>query len=244
VRAHTERLQRVAQALHEPGKVWRLRPVVEALQARRGMQCIVAVTTVAALGDLSRVDTPRQLMQCWGLIPAEYARAATRRQGSITKAGHTPARPALVDGAWASRDAATVSRHLQLRREKPPTIIQAIRWQAPVRLGTRDRRLLARGTHATQVVVAMARELVGCMWAMAKAVPVTPSGRLTDGRCTHDADCFSRAAEETQPRFWCHPRRRDTTPRAYSRLARGRHPTDASQVGPHPRRSAGSTVAS
>jgi transposase len=185
VRAHTKRLQRVAQALPEPVKVWRLRPGVEALQARRGMQLIGAVTTVAARGDLSRVDTPRQLLQCLGLIPAAYSSAAKRRQGSITQAGHPHARRALVDGAWANRDAANVRRHLQLRREKPPKIIQDIRGQAPVRLCTRDRRLIARGQHANQVVVAMARELVGCMGAMAQAGPVTPSGRLTDGRCTH-----------------------------------------------------------
>jgi transposase len=46
-------------------------------------------------------------------------------------------------------------------------------WKAPVRLCKRYRRLMARGKHANQVVVAIAREPVGCMWAIAKQVPVT-----------------------------------------------------------------------
>jgi transposase len=148
--------------------------VVEALQALRGIQFIVAVTTVAELGELSRFDNPRQLMQFLGRIPSEYSSAEKRRQGSITKAGNTHARRALVEGAWAYRYSAKVSRHLQLRLEKQPKIIQDISWKAQVRLCQRYRRLLARGKQAHQVVVAMARELVGFMRAIAKEVPVTP----------------------------------------------------------------------
>jgi transposase len=58
----TERLQRLEQALRAHARTWRLHPVVEALQALRGVPCTVAVTTVAALGDLTRFDHPRQLM--------------------------------------------------------------------------------------------------------------------------------------------------------------------------------------
>jgi transposase len=174
VNEHTERLQRLEQELQEQVKSWRLHPVVEALQALRGVPCTVAVTTVAALGDLTRFENPRELMQCLGLIPAEYSTGERRRQGSITKAGTTHARHALVEGAWAYRYPAKVSRHLQLRLEKQPKIIQDISWKAQVRLCKRYRKLIARGTHANQVVVAMARELVGFMWAIAKQVPVTP----------------------------------------------------------------------
>jgi hypothetical protein len=79
-----------------------------------------------------------------------------------------------VEGAWAYRDPAKVSRHLQLRLETQPKAIQDISWKAQVRLCKRYRRLLARGKHAKQVVVAIARELVGFMWAIAKQIPVTP----------------------------------------------------------------------
>jgi transposase len=126
VNEHTERLQRLEQELQEQVKSWRLHPVVEALQALRGVQFTVAVTTVAELGDLTRFENPRELMKFLGLIPAEYSTGERRRQGSITKAGNTHARRALVEGAWAYRYPAKVSRHLQLRLEKQPKIIQDI----------------------------------------------------------------------------------------------------------------------
>jgi hypothetical protein len=88
---------------------------------------------------------------------------------------HTHARRAIVEGAWAYRDPVQVSRHPQLRLETPPKAIQDISGNAHVRLGTRDRRLMARGTPANPVVVAMAREVVGFMWAMTQPVTVAPS---------------------------------------------------------------------
>jgi transposase len=174
VNEHTERLQRLEQALQDEVQAWRLNPVVEALQALRGVQFTVAVTLVAEIGDLTRFDNPRELMKFLGLIPSEYSSGEQRRQGSITKAGNTHARRALVEGAWAYRYAAKVSRHLQLRLEKQPKIIQDISWKAQVRLCKRSRRLVARGKHANVVTVAIARELAGFMWAIAKQVPITP----------------------------------------------------------------------
>ena len=71
---------------------WRLAPVVEALQALRGVQWVVAITVVAELGDLTRFENPRQLAAYVGLIPSEYSSGRTRRQGGITKAGNGRAR--------------------------------------------------------------------------------------------------------------------------------------------------------
>jgi transposase len=155
--AQRERLGRLELELHEQVKTWRFAPVVEALQALRGVQCIVAVTTVAALGDLTRFENPRPLMHALGLTPSEYARGGRRQPGGIPKTGQTHARRALVAGAWASRYPATVSRHLPLRLAKLPTAIHASSWKAQVRLWKRYRPLMATGKHAHQVVVAMAR---------------------------------------------------------------------------------------
>jgi transposase len=174
VNEHTERLQRLEQELNEHVTTWRLHPVVEALQALRGVQFTVAITTVAELGDLTRFDNPRQLMDYLGLTPSESSSGPRRRQGAMTKAGNSHARRALVEGAWAYRYPAKVSRHLQLRLEKQPKVIQDISWKAQVRLCKRYRQLLARGKHVNQVVVAIARELVGFMWAIAKEVSVAP----------------------------------------------------------------------
>jgi transposase len=174
VNEHTERLGRLERELQDQVQSWRLYPVVEALQALRGVQFTVAVTTVAERGDLTRFDNPRQLMKFLGLIPAESSSGERRRQGTMTKAGNTHARRALVEGAWSYRYPAKGSRHRQRRLEQQPKAIQDISWKAQVRLCKRFRRLMARGKNATQVVVAIARELVGCMWAIAKQVPVTP----------------------------------------------------------------------
>ena len=173
VTEQTERLERLEQELKDQVQTWRLVPVVEALQALRGVQFTVAVTTVAELGDLTRFENPRQLMNSLGLTPSEYSTGERRRQGGITKTGNSQARRALVEGAWAYRYPAKVSRHLQLRLEKVPKPIQDISWKAQIRLCTRYRQLLARGKHANQVVGAIARELRTFMWAMAREVPLT-----------------------------------------------------------------------
>lgn len=172
VTAQADRLQRLERALHDAVKGWRLYPVVEALQALRGVELTSAIILVAELGDLTRFDTPRQLMSYLGLTPSESSSGARRRQGGITKAGNPHARRVLVEGAWAYRYPAKVSRHLQLRLEKLPAEVQAIGWKAQVRLCKRYRQLTARGKHVNQVVVAIAREMAAFAWAIARTIPL------------------------------------------------------------------------
>jgi transposase len=168
-----DRLHRLEAELLERGPAWRLYPVVQALQALRGVQWLVAITVVAELGDLTRFDSPRQLAAFVGLIPSEYSSGPARRQGGITKAGNGRARRALIEGAWAYRHPAKVSEHLQRRIGGLPKPIQDIGWKAQVRLCKRFRRLTARGKHPNVAVTAIARELIAFMWAIAKEVPVT-----------------------------------------------------------------------
>jgi transposase len=167
-----ERRQRLEGELHEAVKGWRLYPVVEAIQALRGVELTGAVILMTELGDITRFDNPRQLMSYLGLTPSEYSSGERRRQGGITKAGNSHARRALVEGAWAYRYPAKVSRHLQLRLEKLPAEVQAISWKAQVRLCKRYRQLTARGKHVNQVVVAIAREMAAFAWAIARRVPL------------------------------------------------------------------------
>jgi transposase len=89
-----ERRGRLEHELHEAVKGWRLYPVVEAIQALRGVDLTGAIIVMAELGDLTRFDNPRQLMSYLGLTPSEYSSGARRRQGGITKAGNTHARRA------------------------------------------------------------------------------------------------------------------------------------------------------
>jgi transposase len=174
VSEHHERLQRLEAERHDHVQTWRLSPVVQALQALRGVQFTGAVTLIAELGDLPRFESPRQLMSYLGLTPSEYSSGEHRRQGTITQAGNTFARRALIEGAWAYRYPAKVSRPLQVRLEQGPKVIQDIAWKAQVRLCKRFRALTARGKHATQVVVAIAREMAAFIWAIAREGPSAP----------------------------------------------------------------------
>ena len=172
VTERTELLQRLEAELLEQAKTWRLSPVVEALQALRGVQFTVAITTIAELGDLTRFDTPRQLMSYLGLTPSEYSSGERRRLGGITKAGNRHARRVLIEAAKAYRHRAKVSEQIQVRQEHLPAVIRDIAWRAQVRLCGRYRKLLARGKHPNTVAAAIARELAAFMWAIAKARPV------------------------------------------------------------------------
>ena len=168
-----ERLTRLEQELFELAPQWRLYPVVEALQALRGVQWLVALTVVAELGDLTRFDNPRQLAAFVGLTPSEHTSGEKRRQGGITKTGNSRARRVLIEGAWAYRYPAKISAHIQRRIDKLPKIAQDIGWKAQVRLCKRYRRLIARGKHANIVTTAIARELLAFMWAIAKEVKIS-----------------------------------------------------------------------
>ncbi|MFT6586466.1 MAG: transposase [Cognaticolwellia sp.] len=98
----TERIKRVERLVNElahQAKLWRYYPVVQALQAMRGIRFLVAVGTIAELGDLRRFDHPRKLMAYLGLVPKENSSGDNRKQGGITKCGNGRARRLLIEGA-------------------------------------------------------------------------------------------------------------------------------------------------
>jgi transposase len=152
---------------------WSLAPVVRALQALRGMALVGAATLVAELGDITRFDNPRQLMAYLGLVPSEHSSGATRRQGGITKAGNGAARRMLIEAAWSYRFPARLSREQLLRQEMLSKPIRDTAWKAQERLCRRYRKLAQAGKPATVVTAAIARELSGFIWAIARQVTPT-----------------------------------------------------------------------
>src|SRR6202045_3974296 len=147
---------------------WTLAPVVAALQTMRGMALVNAATLIAELGELSRFANPRQLMAYLGLVPCEHSSGASVKRGGITKAGNVLARRVLIEGAWAYRMPARVSRKLHDRNEKLSPAIREIAWKGQVRLCSRYRRLAAAGKPKVVVTTAIAREMVGFIWAIAQ----------------------------------------------------------------------------
>lgn len=164
------RLERLAGAILAQLEHWRWRPVIEALQALRGVSAIHAVRLVAELGDFNRFESPRKLMAYLGLIPSEDSSGARRRQGAITKAGNSSARRAMVEAAWAYAHPARVSWVIARRQTKLAKSVCDTAWKAQLRLCSRFRRLAARGVARNKVVVAVARELSGFVWAIARQV--------------------------------------------------------------------------
>lgn len=152
-----------------------LAPTVSAVQALRGFSLINAAVVVTEVGDFSRFTHPRQLMAYLGLTPSEHSSGATVRRGGITGAGSAMARTALVEAAWAYRHPARRTPVLLKRLEGLPEDIQAVAWKAQVRLSTRYRQLLARGKSAPTAIVALARELAGFVWAIARLVAPPPA---------------------------------------------------------------------
>mgnify|MGYP001116973019 CR=1 FL=1 len=162
----TARIERLEQAMRDALPDWGAMPLVQALQAMRGMQLIAAMTLVAELQDFVRFESPRQLMAFVGLVPGEYSSGAKRRQGSITKAGNSAARRMFVEVAWHYLHSPRVSPVIATRQDQLPKAVTDIAWAAQLRLHAKFKRLLARRVMKNKAVVAVARELAGFVWAI------------------------------------------------------------------------------
>ena len=173
VEAATARRDRLEAHIGAVLPDWSLAPVVRALQALRGMALVGAATLVAELGDITRFANPRQLMAYLGLVPSEHSSGGTRRQGGITKAGNGAARRMLIEAAWSYRFPARISREQLLRQERLAKPIRDTAWKAQERLCRRYRILARAGKPPTVVTVAIARELAGFVWAIARQAQPT-----------------------------------------------------------------------
>ncbi|MGH8849251.1 MAG: transposase, partial [Polaromonas sp.] len=112
-----------------------------------------------------RFASPRQLMAYLGLVPRERSSGDRERRGSLTKAGNSHCRHALVQAAWAYRFQPKVGLALKARQRGQSAVVIAHAWKAQHRLHTLYRRLAFR-TKPQIAVVAVARELVGFLWAV------------------------------------------------------------------------------
>jgi len=167
------RIARLEQALRDTLPEWSLKPLVQALQAMRGVQLIAAMTLVAELQDFLRFDNARQLMAYVGLVPGEHSSGPKRRQGSITKAGNSAARRMLVEIAWHYQHSPRVSATIAARQDELPKAVTDIAWKAQLRLNAKFKRLVARRVMKNKAVVAVARELSGFIWAIGREVQVS-----------------------------------------------------------------------
>jgi transposase len=166
----TARIARLERALRDALPEWTLKPLVQALQALRGVQLVAAMTLVAELQDFVRFEHPRKLMAYVGLVPGEHSSGPKRRQGSITKAGNSAARRMLVEVAWHYQHSPRVTPIIATRQDQLPKAVTDVAWKAQLRLNAKFKRLVARRVMKTKAVVAVARELTGFVWAIGREV--------------------------------------------------------------------------
>ena len=141
------RVERLTDQLRQQTPAWRWAPVVDALQALRGVSFVTAVGLVVEVGDIRRFDHPRQLMAFLASCRRSIERPSVRR-GGITKAGNPHARRLLAEAAWAYQGVPRIGRQMLYRQEALPKIICDIAWKAQLRLTSRFRKLVARGSQA------------------------------------------------------------------------------------------------
>jgi transposase len=142
------------------------------LRCFRGIDTITAITLIAELHDFRRFRSPSQLMAYLGLVPSEYSSGPRQQRGGITHTGNRHVRRLLIEAAWHYRHKPYVSEALARRRHDQPAAMITLADKAQLRLCRRYRRMERRGKHTTKIVVAVARELVGYIWAA-----LTPTAR-------------------------------------------------------------------
>ncbi len=184
-RAASDRVAALTKLLHDALADWSLAPVARSLAALRGVDTLTAMTLLAELGDVSRFDSPRQLMGYLGLVPSEHSSGGRRRRGGITRTGNGHARRALVESAWSYRFPARRTAHLERKAAAASDEAKAIAWKAQRRLCGRYRRLIESGKNSKQANVAVARELSGFVWdivrrEMARIPPAAGAPRADD----------------------------------------------------------------
>ena len=164
----TDRIERLERALDDAVKTApeRMRVVIEALQALRGIAQVSAVTIVAEVGELSRFTKPRQLMGYSGAVASEHSTGERIRRGGITKTGNAHLRRVVIEAAWAYRYRPAVGLALRKRQVSVSPEVNAIAWKAQHRLHARYRHLTARGKCKQDTVTAIGRELLGFIWAI------------------------------------------------------------------------------
>jgi transposase len=151
-----------------PGSPWE--QTVARLRCLRGIDTLTAVALCAEIGDFERFQRPAQLMSYLGLVPSEDSSGERRRLGAITKTGSRHARRLLVEAAWHYRRPPRRGTRLAARQAGQDAHVIALAWKAQQRLHRSWQRLHAqRGKRRTIVAVAVARELAGFCWAIARA---------------------------------------------------------------------------
>ncbi|WNR43844.1 IS110 family RNA-guided transposase [Paenibacillus roseipurpureus] len=162
-----QRQQRLETAMLEQATTGTKAELVKFVQTLRGIARITAITLVAEIGSFARFPSPTPLMAYLGLVPREYSSGQSVKRGKMTKAGNKLMRKSIIESAWSYRHKPAIKGDLAKRLEGMPAEIQVISWRAQERLHRKYMRMVHKGKPATVAIGAVARELVGFLWAAA-----------------------------------------------------------------------------
>lgn len=156
---------------------WSHALLVKELQAFRGIELVTAASLAAEIGDFMRFSTAGQFMGFVGLVPSEYSSGGRRHVGRITKTGNQHVRRLLVEAAWHYRRPARIGKGLYERQKDVSAGTRSIAWKAQHRLYSKASRMLDKSKSPQKVVIAMARELAGFLWAASRQPHLQPGGK-------------------------------------------------------------------
>ena len=163
------RIKALDKQIELAGNESALWPLIQSYMALRGVSRLVATALAAELGDLTRFANAPQLMAYLGLVPSEHSSGSSKVRGGITKTGNSFVRRMLTEASWTYRHPARKSAYLHRWAEQTPEPIQEIAWKAQQRLCARYHGYIQRGKVSVQACTAVARELVGFIWAIGQA---------------------------------------------------------------------------
>lgn len=169
VRDAKARVQDYTGHVERLADTWSGAPVVQALRALRGVDVVSAVILLSEIGSFMRFKTAPELMAYLGLVPSENSSGNRVSRGAITKAGNVRARTALIESAHSYRFRPNMSRAIAARNKGLPEQVQRHAWKAQQRLHSRYAKLMSRRMPTQKVVTAVARELAGFVWAIARS---------------------------------------------------------------------------
>ena len=168
VKAATKRVADIMAQIEMLLPQWSLAPVVYSLMALRGVHKLTAIVILAELGDITRFDSPSQLMSFVGLVPMVHSTGDKTHMGKITRTGNSHVRRVLTQSSWTYRFPARQTKHIKSKAAQASDEARGISWKAQKRLCGRFRYLIMAGKDSKITVVAIARELLGFIWDIAR----------------------------------------------------------------------------
>jgi transposase len=157
----------------------KLRATVDALQSLRGVAKLTAVTLATEIGSFSRFAHAAQVMSYTGLVPSEHSSGKKSKRGAITKTGNSHLRRVLVESAWHYRHRPRLAKRQRDLQSSLSPNVATMAWRAQDRLHRRYWLLTAKAKPKAKVVTAVARELIGFIWAMGREVELQEGKRAT-----------------------------------------------------------------